>query len=647
MAQTGLPYIHYWDEPTYLKLSLQMMRDGDFNPGWRRIPPFFLYQHTAVQSLRYLEKARDGRLDPLKDERFDHWNRELRDSSVLTWSRRYTAILGALICVMAYLLVRRILPESIALLTGLILAVLHGHIENSSVVTSDIPMAFMVLLTVLLCFTWRQFGVLQCFWLGFFPGLAAATKYPGGAVLVVPVVFMLLQKKRNPVGFLHLPLGVLVGFTVGYPYWFLRYPKFLTGVAEELHHYNWAVVEQGLYHHWGIAFLVYLAVTGLGLGFSVMALIGLYESFARIGKRDAIRLFSFPCVYALWLLSQPASFVRNLTSLLPWFAMFAAAGVVFLWQRSGAWSSRRRRRAGRSAVIAALVLSTAYPTGFWLWRVACDDEPRVAMVDCVREETPDDAVIGIPADMHFLYTELARMGRPIVLLGQSDLHRQTQTDLDYLVGGQKPMAFGPWDKAGYQAYIENAAVVATSARCPAYAPYSIFSLFYEGRWYVNGHSMNPALLLVRSTNSPEWVWLDLSDDSYQVIHSRGKSPIVGQTFDGHTLAVGRLEYSTGMCVTLGTVLSFPVPEGAERFVVDFGFPRKVKRFTRLPYRVQIKTREDRVYFVHIPPSEAAVCRADVPVDPGGEVIVHVLDEMGMPDVQVMLGRCSFAIPKRR
>ena len=646
MVPAGLPYIHYWDETTYIKITLRMLHDGNFDHNWYRIPPFFLYQHVAVQSLRLIQKARQGDFRSIHDAQIDERNRELSDRSIVVWSRAYTALLGSSICVMLYLTLLMFMQPRTAALAGVFLAAFHGHIEHSALIVSDIPMSFWVILTVMMCYRWSSLSPGQCFWLGISSGLAAASKYPGAAAVFVPIAFISTQEKKQPLCFPNLFAGCLCGFTAGYPYWIARYPLALTGLAQEVDHYYGFVIATGETHNHGMAFLSYLFTTGIGPLLFLTILPGAVFIIRGMERTPALRFWIFPAVYGVWVLSQKSGFVRNLTPLMPWFAACAAAGVSGCWERCAAWFGEKNAPLAKKTLSMIVALGILFPSCFWLIRIHSDTEPRVRAVDGLQSITNDNSITGIPYDLHFLYEELERLDGSVVLLGQSNVHEQTRTGLDFLVLGATPWKKNGWDYENYETFLSGLKIWKTISRSRAYAPRSSMGALTEGRWRVDNYSVNPELLLAENPADASWEFIPPTVDSYSILDCRYDPPVVDRLYNGKSLAVGKLGYKHGLCAHLQTKLSFPVPEGAERFVMDAGFVGKVSQFAPLPYTVRIKTSPTEVYEIYMPSSPSAVCRADVPVYPNHDVIVHVPDYQGRPEIEVVLGLCQFAMRER-
>jgi hypothetical protein len=144
------------------------------------------------------------------------------------------------------------------------------------------------------------------------------------------------------------------------PYSLLDIPGFLNGLALEAAHYagghagyeaepGWAQLSYYLGHF----------ATEFGIGGAALAVIGT-AGFAVADWRRAILLLSYPAALLALLASQRVHFARNVLSLHPIVAMFAAGGLIWaygwVWRlvtRRG-WTAGRRAWPARVALVVAL-----------------------------------------------------------------------------------------------------------------------------------------------------------------------------------------------------------------------------------------------------------------------------------------------------
>ncbi len=641
IVTTGFPYMNYWDEPTYLWLTFEMMEKGDFDHKWYKIPPFFLYQHVGVQSIRTLNEAKDRAVKIPNTSQLDRINRDMSDVSILLWSRGYTAILGALSCLLLYLIVRILYDEHIAIMSGLILSIVHGHIEHSILMTADMPMAFLLLWVVFLCLIWDQLSPLRSFWIGIFCGLVVASKYNGVFIVITPILYILFRHPSNRIiWLLQLAIGCLAGFTFGYPYWIAKFPQFLNGFAEEVHHYNIMTANTDDTHKYGFVFLRYLFVTGLGPLVSVMVLLGLPNAIRRFNDRRLI-FFTFPAAYCVWLLTQQTGFSRNTIPLFPWFAVLASIGFAQLWS-----FLKRRLLVNRSRVlqlpfIGILVIGVALAPAIWIFRMAMSTETRVRMVDETLESTKLHNVVAIPDSLHFVNGELKRLNRPVIFLHDQTFFQQSLLGIDYLIAGAKPKP-----EQDFTLLQSSAHTIREIIQKPVYAPWSSLGMFDEGKWHLNGYSVNPDLLLMKVENHESWKFIDARDETntirdFQSAHAESLSA----SRDDKRIRVGRLSYDFGFYSNMGTLYEFVAPKEASRFLVDLGLKNTHAGVPKAEYWFVIKTNSGIEYMDRIPKNLSTVRRIEIPVNPGATVTLQFLGKSETGNANVALGYCGFIFPQ--
>ena len=128
-----------------------------------------------------------------------------------------------------------------ALAAGL-MAVMPLHVRESHYVLTDVPVTFFVTLTLLLTLAAHERERAASFaWAGAAAGLAAATKYPGALVLVVPLIAVWMTLGTKPsrlVASLAVLGGAAAAFLVAAPYTILDLPAFLNGYAHLAGYYT-------------------------------------------------------------------------------------------------------------------------------------------------------------------------------------------------------------------------------------------------------------------------------------------------------------------------------------------------------------------------------------------------------------------------
>ena len=360
---SGIPFNIGVDEPEIMNRVVQMMRTGDFNPHFFDYPGLYFYVQLGVAVLRFLAGATTGEWNALE---------QVDTPDFYLWGRAVTAILGTLTVVLVYRVGMRWGARHAALAAGL-MAVMPLHVRESHYVLTDVPVTFFVTLTLLLTLGAHERERAASFALaGAAAGLAAATKYPGALVIVVPLIAVWMTLGTKPsrlIASLAVLGGAAAAFLVAAPYTILDLPAFLNGYAHLAGYYSpkrlaepaWVTYYKHLSRSmdWP-AFLLLLG--GLGLG-AVRAIRG-------PGRVRWTVTIVFPLLYYYFLSGQTLVFGRYLLPLLPFVCMLAAAGTV-----SGVSLLRRFDipRAPRTAVIAALTAAALAAAGVAIHEFRPDD----------------------------------------------------------------------------------------------------------------------------------------------------------------------------------------------------------------------------------------------------------------------------------
>jgi hypothetical protein len=265
--------------------------------------------------------------------------------------RTLTALMGTATIAVVYGLGTRLYGTAIGALAAVFLAVNLLHIRDSHFITTDVPLTFLLAVSVWFASRYWQAGRRRdAWWSGLFAGLAASMKYPGGVALLA--LFLAHLGRPHPAGgrgravvgppLVGAAVLALAGFLAGTPYAAITPVAFVRGVLSELREVhtvqfgNEADMPGYLFH------LLHSFPEGMGYLPYALALVGFVWAVARPGWREAI-LLAFPVPYFIVIGTWSSRFERYVLPLLPFLAILAALGLARL---VGAARERLDGRAG-------------------------------------------------------------------------------------------------------------------------------------------------------------------------------------------------------------------------------------------------------------------------------------------------------------
>ena len=348
----GIPTALGVDEPQIMARSVRMMKAGTLNPeGFFDYPGLYLYVQMGVACVGFMAGAMSGRWQSL-----DH----VTADEFYLWGRTVTAILGTLTVLIVHRIGMR-WGARCALLASALLAVMPLHVRESHYVLTDVPMTFFVALAFLLTLGAHERPTAAAFAkAGAAAGLAAATKYPGGLALVLPLVAAWMTPETRPsrlAAALAAIGGCAAAFLLAAPYTVLDLPGFLNGYARLASGYagipppepGWILYLKHLRTnlHWPAMLLMMAGV--------VLASVRAVRGPGRVRWTLAI---VFPLIYSSFISTQTLIFGRYLLPVVPFLCVLIAAAVV-----SGVSLLRRFEipRAARTALIAGLTVAVLFP----------------------------------------------------------------------------------------------------------------------------------------------------------------------------------------------------------------------------------------------------------------------------------------------
>ncbi len=386
----GLPYFEHPDEWAVAEDALRMLRTGDYTPFSYTYPTLYTYMQVGVAAVHFMWGAGVGLYRTPAD---------IDPVQFYVWARALTAMLGVGAVALTFLAGRMLYGNAAGLLAAALIAVMPAVTGDSHYVTTDTPAMFVTLLAFLAIArlgdiapdraTLREAPSAAVPWnipalaflAGFGVGLATATKWNAGSLviaLLVAIVFAARRSTRDghavaldddvaaqpaadvalqrlskgPSTFHLIPaalLGILLGFTLGVPFWLRDLPRILTDLAGIVAHYRFeghpgAESDQPALFYWW-------ALTREGTLLAWACLGGVALAFLRRKPAD-LHVLAVVIPAMLQLTGVKVVFFRNAMPLLPFLCILAAALVVAAveWVTARFGDAADRRAGGQSSV---------------------------------------------------------------------------------------------------------------------------------------------------------------------------------------------------------------------------------------------------------------------------------------------------------
>ncbi|HEU5421970.1 MAG TPA: glycosyltransferase family 39 protein [Nitrolancea sp.] len=388
----GVPMVTHPDEPNILNPALHMIRTHDFNPHWFIYPALIIYIEAGVvalvQALGHVVSLTAGQVV----------------SAEYVGGRLIMAASGIATVPLVGLIARRMASrrrDLAGLVAAGILAVSYLHVKDSHYLKPDIPTAFFTALTL-----WFTLDALEHdrrrSWLlaAVATGLAAAAKYTGGAVGLVPAIALVLASgswrgllARWRLAALMAGTALLVFLAIN-PYVLLDLHTFLSpdiGIVYNSIHYSTGHpgAEGNDTWRW---YLAYLWRHGIGPTLTPLVAAGFLAECWRLarGDRRALLLLVFPLLYYLDSSRYVVRFDRQLIPILPFLAIIG--GRWLGWLPPLRW---RPAWAVRAGVAALLLAAFAVPLvqAARLDAETAKPDLRYAARDWIRANLPAGVVI--------------------------------------------------------------------------------------------------------------------------------------------------------------------------------------------------------------------------------------------------------------
>jgi|SRR5215218_2045406 len=341
----GLPYAYNADENAHFVTRAIGMFGHDWDPNYYVNPPAYTYLVHLVLGAWFGGRA--GVSNSFAADPTEIW----------TISRTLAALCGTLAVWLLYLAGSRLVDRRVGLLSAGISAVAFLPVFYSKLALNDVPTLVGVCLAL-----WGAAGVLRdgrprdYVWAGAGLGLACATKYTGGIVLL-PIVAAAGAQFAAPGGKPGALRGIaiagvlsLVAFVIANPYAVLDFSAFWDGLTHQSTASGDAAGKLGLTQDSGYAY--YLWSFGWGLGWLplVFAAGGAVRMF--FDERRLLWMLVPPVVlFVLFMGSQERYFGRWLMPVFPFVCVLAAYAAIELADRLGRLSPALRPTFVAAAVV--------------------------------------------------------------------------------------------------------------------------------------------------------------------------------------------------------------------------------------------------------------------------------------------------------
>jgi hypothetical protein len=409
----GLPSAEHWysyhpDERQIVQAVASLdFFSGDFNPNFFNYPSLYIYAvhltYLLAGMLGQTQNAIAGAPWPI-----------LHD--IILCGRLVTALLGAATVPVVYLLGRELGGHKLAIVGALLMAFAPGHVQHSHFATVDVPSTFWVALALYFAVRGLRDDAQKYFlWGGLASGLAAATKYNAGLVLIAPLLAIFVARPAAPSKYFGgAVLACMLGFLIGCPFSVLSFSEFWGDDVANGFYYEFFVhsrqghgevfVDTGRFGWWyHVWFNLPFAFTAPLL---MLAAAGIVLMIRDKRSKSFIPLLAFAALYFFALGFSQVRFMRYTLPLLPVLAISTAWAIHHLATRIAFHTPSKYF--GVAAAPVALALVGAFNV---VWPFVTID-PRDAAAKWLREQPGSPVTVGLANRVWFWTPPLSPQDDP-------------------------------------------------------------------------------------------------------------------------------------------------------------------------------------------------------------------------------------------
>jgi hypothetical protein len=341
----GLPYAYNADENAHFAPKAIGLFGHGWNPHYFVNPPAYTYLLHLVFAVWF--GGREGVSEAYATD----------PTSVFVVARVTTAILGTLAIWLLYLAGTRLFDRRVGLLSAGLFSVSFLPVFYSHLALNDVPNLAPICLSL-----WGTAGVLRLgrnrdyVIAGVGLGLAAATKYTGGIVLL-PLVAAVGAQFIAPGGRQLATRGLLIAggaaiaaFLIANPHALLSFSEFKDGLTHQTTVADDAIGKLGLTQDNGVLYYLWTLTWGLGWVPALAALAAVPLLWAD-ERRLVWVLVPATVIFLLFMGSQTRFFGRWLIPILPLVCLLSA----YAMMEAADWLGRRRRELAPTFVALAVI----------------------------------------------------------------------------------------------------------------------------------------------------------------------------------------------------------------------------------------------------------------------------------------------------
>jgi len=558
------------------------MKTGDYNPHFFNYGSLMIYLNLLVDKLHYFYLSTfTSEIQTLSDIKINSdtgWHWTISHPSFYYWNRILTVILGIGAIIATYYIAKVTFNIWIAIISALFLTVLPLHIRHSAYITTDIPMQFFVMCTILSSLLYVKSHKSYLFILSLIcTGLAIATKYNAGIVYIIPLISLLLNayksKKIVIKDIFYLFTIPVITFVIVMPYAILDFTTFIQAILYEMHHYNVkghhnATITPGLNH---LLLQFQNIYQNIGLIPTIFTLIGL---FSLIRKPLLIFILIFPIVYLFYMTGTKVSFHRNFLILYPFISILLGAGFYYTLVSISELIPKKFVKSINifTALIVMLFLGSMLHNLFKSINLEHRPDTRTQSIDLLNDRKNIKQII-IAKELKYHQNDLKKLQTPYIVL-----------PIETIANMQKP------EKALYVIPIEIKNRFSESSKEQKQKQNIINEVkknndYFEidgAQLYLDRNSINPGIMLVQRfptiDNSPTLISLDTC------------------SFDSNSTILSYLNYIKMIDGSLNTS-EYKLSHGKYQFFFeahkDASYNIKNKKIKIKNYDIDVSIRKDR------------------------------------------------------
>jgi len=407
----SLPYPRHIDERHRLKNAVDILKTGDFNPGYFHKPSLPIYLTSLGLTAGFFRAAVLGKVNNVEDigsVSYPYFSQPI----IVYTAKQIFALFSVLAIFFTGIIIYKAFGnENLIIIPSLIIPFSKIYWTKSFLyINVNILGTLFVAISLayLFCNVSEKGVVKKSIVPGILCGLCLSSKFNLFPIYIPFFIAIVLYDRKNILAYIILLiLTSILTVSLMNPYFLLDLPRFLNHTAYQIYHYTYKG-HRGFEGAPGLPQIIYhlkSLINQFGLNAFIFSIVGIFFMF-RFNWKTATILISFPMGLLIFMSAVKVNFLRNLTAVYLLWPIFITLGVFYFYKKISEFIISHLHFSKRDNIVrlisfylALLILAFTLPFMSLRSNFEIAMDSRNEVTTWIQNNVDKNAVIVIPKDL--------------------------------------------------------------------------------------------------------------------------------------------------------------------------------------------------------------------------------------------------------